>query len=312
MTIPETPWNPAELPDARDRVFVVTGGNAGIGYFISEQLAAAGASVVLASRSEAKAQLAMQAITAKVPGARLGRIALDLASMASVRRAADEIGGLERVDGLVLNAASLMQRRRRETSDGHELVFGTNFSGNVHLLSGVLPHLERTPGARIITMGSVAQRIGRLDLDDLEQTRGAYRGFRAYGTAKLAQMLFALELDRRLRAADRDLISLIAHPGGAVDALTPDRAPAFARTDRQRRSAPLMRPFVQGKDRAAWPAVRAALDPRAEGGQIWGPGSATGTRPPRLDTLRGPVNDVDLAGELWRHTISEQGLAFEL
>ncbi|PJJ55699.1 SDR family NAD(P)-dependent oxidoreductase [Compostimonas suwonensis] len=308
MTEHVTPWNPTTLPDARGKTFVVTGGNAGIGYFISEQLAGAGATIVLASRSEAKARLAMQAITQTVPDARLEYIPLDLSSLESARSAGDQIGALHRVDGLILNAAALTQKQRKETTDAHEFVFGTNHYGNAQLIAAALPHLADTPGARLVTMGSVAQRMGRIHLDDLEQHHETYRGFRTYGTSKLAQMLFARELDRRLRAANSTTISLIAHPGGAIDGLTPDRAPAFEHTARQRRGAIVMRPFVQGKDHAAWPAVRAALDPAAQGGQLWGPGSATGSRPPRLDPMRGAFTDTRLAQDLWERTTKELGL----
>ncbi|HEY0117719.1 MAG TPA: SDR family NAD(P)-dependent oxidoreductase [Cellulomonas sp.] len=312
MAEPRTGWDPGVLPDATGRVFVVTGGNAGIGYFISEQLASAGATVVLASRSEAKAHLAMQAIGARVPGASLRYLPLDLSRLPQVRATADGLGALDRIDGLVLNAASLVQKRRSTTQDGHELVLGTNHYGNAQLVAVALPHLARTPGARVVTMGSVAQRAGRIDVDDLEHTRGSYRGLRTYGTAKLAQMLVALELDRRLRTAGRTTVSLIAHPGGAVDGLTPDRPPAFVHTARQRRGAAAMRLFVQGKDRAAWPAVRAALDPDARGGQLWGPGSATGRRPPRLQRLRGALTDHELAAALWERTERELGRTLEV
>jgi NAD(P)-dependent dehydrogenase (short-subunit alcohol dehydrogenase family) len=309
----ETPtWNPGDLPDAGGRVFVVTGGNAGIGYFISEQLASTGATVVLASRSEAKAHLAMQAIRVRVPEADLRYHALDIADLAAARRSGESLAGLGRVDGVVLNAASLSQRQRRETVDGHELVFGTNHYGNVQFVAAALPHLLRTAGSRIVTMGSMAQRLGHIDLDDLEPATATYQSLRTYGTAKQAQMLFALELDRRLRAAGRTASSLLAHPGGAVDGLTPDRPPAILPSPRDRRRAVLLRPFVQGKDRAAWPAVRAVLDPTAEGGQLWGPGSPTGRRPPRLDRLRGALGDPQLAHDLWQRTSQTLGITWDV
>ncbi|WP_053385344.1 SDR family NAD(P)-dependent oxidoreductase [Leucobacter celer] len=311
MTEHTTEWDPNHLPDASGKTFVVTGGNAGIGYFISEQLASAGATVIIASRNEMKARLAIQAVTRNVPHARLDFISLDLASLESAGAAGEQIGKLDRVDGLILNAAALAQNQRKATSDGYEFVLGTNHYGNARLAAAALPHLARTAGARVVTMGSVAQRVGRISLHDREQRERKYRGFRTYGTAKLAQMLFALELDRRLRDSSLSMMSLIAHPGGAVGALTPDRAPALMHTPAQRRGAVLMRPFVQGKDRAAWPAVRAALDPDVNGGQIWGPGSATGSRPPRLALMHGAVNDRKLAKELWQRTTDELNLVWD-
>ncbi len=287
---------------------MVTGGNAGIGYFISEQLASAGATVVLASRDQAKADRAMQAIAARVPGADLRRHPLDLADLAAARRSGELLDDLHRIDGVVLNAAALVQRRRLTTVDGHELVFGTNHYGNAQFVAAALPSLLRGADTRIVTMGSLAQRIGSLDLDDLERSGTTYRGLRAYATSKQAQMLFALELDRRLKAARRTTMSLMAHPGGALDGLTPDQPPAFERAPRERLTASLMRPFVQGKDRAAWPAVRALLDPAASGGELWGPGSPSGSRAPRLDKLRGALTDPRLARDLWQRTADLLGL----
>jgi NAD(P)-dependent dehydrogenase (short-subunit alcohol dehydrogenase family) len=301
-----------EVPDAPGKVFVVTGGHAGIGYFVSEQLALDGARVVLASRSAQKAQQAMQAIRARVPGAELDYLELDLSSLTQVKAAGQEIAALERVDGLILNAASLTQKERRHTPDGHELVFGTNFFGNVQLIAETLPALQRTPASRVVTMGSMAYRIARLHLDDLERSADSYRGFRTYATAKLAQMIFALELDRRLRAAASSTISVIAHPGGALDGLTPDRPPAFTVDPGTRRKARIQRAFVQGKDRAAWPVVQASIGAHVEGGRLWGPGSATGSKPPKLERLRGSLNNRETARALWDQATRELDLHWEI
>jgi NAD(P)-dependent dehydrogenase (short-subunit alcohol dehydrogenase family) len=299
------------LPDeAARRVFVVTGGHAGIGYFASEQLAAAGAEVVLASRRADRADLAMQAIRRHVPDARISHIALDLSRLSAVRDAGAQIAQLPRVDGLILNAAALTQKKRTLTEDGHELVFGTNYFGNAALVAEVLPSLRHS--ARIVTMGSMAHGIGRIHLDDLERAQSAYRGFRTYATSKLAQMLFAVELDRRLRARNSSIISAIAHPGGALDGLTPDRPPAFVSSSRQRRAAALQRAFVQGKDRAAWPAVHAALAPEVRGGQLWGPGNRSGRAAPKVEPLRGALDDAALARELWEHTARLLDLQWDL
>ncbi|HEY0249384.1 MAG TPA: SDR family NAD(P)-dependent oxidoreductase [Gryllotalpicola sp.] len=135
----EPVWNPHAVPRAEGGTFVVTGGNAGIGYFISEQLASAGATVVLASRSEAKAELAMRAIRVRVPAARLRYHPLDISELAGARRSGEALHGHGRIDGIVLNAAVLRQRRRLQTPDGHELVFGTNYYGNVRFVAAALP-----------------------------------------------------------------------------------------------------------------------------------------------------------------------------
>ncbi|NBH04784.1 SDR family NAD(P)-dependent oxidoreductase, partial [Amycolatopsis sp. SID8362] len=197
---------------------LVTGGNAGIGYFAAEQLASAGAEVVLGSRDPAKAEAAKTAIRARVAGAKVGHVRLDLADLAQV--ATVETGAL---DAVVCNAGVLLDAPpRRETAAGHELMFGTNHLGHFALIARLLPVLA--PDARIVTIGSFAAKSAKLDFADLQSER-AYVPKRAYERSKLAQMLFAVELDRRLRAAGSNRLSVLAHPGGALDSLTPSRPP---------------------------------------------------------------------------------------
>lgn len=265
-------WDVRDLPPQHGRAFLVTGGASGIGYFIAEQLAGAGATVILAGRDSARAELAERAIRARVPGASLRTLLLDLADLAAVRTAADDLSGsAERLDGLVLNAGLMSQPERRETVDGNELVFGTNYLGHFVLVASLYPLLARTAGSRIVTVGSAAARLAELDFDDLQAVRPPYKGFRTYGRSKLAQMVLACELDRRLRGIGSPVTSILAHPGGALDGLTPSRPPLHIRTVTSFLRALPKVPVAQSKEHAAWPAVRAALDPLAEGGQLWGP-----------------------------------------
>ncbi|MGW1133877.1 SDR family NAD(P)-dependent oxidoreductase, partial [Streptomyces griseoluteus] len=218
----------SQIPSAADRVYLVTGGNAGIGYFTAEQLAGTGATVVLGSRSAERAEAAMDAIRARVPGARVRAVRLDLADLGSLRGTAESLGA-ERLDAVVHNAGVLHEGlERRETLDGHEVHFATNHLGHFALTHWLLPLLEAAPSARIVTVGSFAAKSERLDLDDL-QSRTGYRAKRTYGRSKLAQMYFGLELDRRLRAAGSTVSSVVVHPGGALDSLTPSRPPVHVR-----------------------------------------------------------------------------------
>jgi NAD(P)-dependent dehydrogenase (short-subunit alcohol dehydrogenase family) len=293
----ETRWDVHHLPRRQGAVFVVTGGNAGIGYFISEQLAGTGARVVLAVRDPAKAELAMTAIRTRVPDADLGHVTLDLADLASVRRAAAELADLPRVDGLVLNAAALTQPRRTETVDGHELNYGTNHLGNFALVAHLYPLVARTPGSRIVTMGSMAVRLVRPTLDDLESVAKPFRSLGTYGRSKLAQMLFAVELDRRARGDG--VTSVLAHPGTALNSVTPSRPPALHRTRNQRLIALPLAPFAQSKEHAAWPAVRATLDPAVEGGQLWGPRFLHSKGAPVLEKPLKVLAERALADRVW-------------
>ncbi|MCC9306817.1 SDR family NAD(P)-dependent oxidoreductase [Kitasatospora sp. RB6PN24] len=295
---PSRSWDVRRLPGAEGRTFLVTGGNAGIGYFTAEQLAGTGADVVLGGRDPAKAEAAMASIRSRVPGARVRHLRLDLADLSSLRASVDALE-LEQLDAVVYNAGiALDEPPRRETQDGNELMFGTNHLGHFALTQWLAPLLSAAPAGRIVTVGSFAARSERLDLDDPQSTKD-YRPKRTYGRSKLAQMHFGFELDRRLRAAGSTVLSVVVHPGGALDSLTPARPPVHVTTVGERLSGLPAGLFVQGKHAGAWPAVRAVLDPQVRGGQQWGPrvfGLRGKPRPePRYDNL----TDTAVAARLW-------------
>lgn len=295
-------WDVDDLPPTRpDHSILVTGGNAGIGYFVAEQLAATGALVILGSRTASKAETAMTAIRARVPEARLRHVPLDLADLSSLASAPQHLAdlGLDHLDALIANAGvALDDPPRRETNDGYELMLATNHLGHFALTHWLAPLLTAAPAARVVTVGSFAARSERLDLTDLQSTRD-YRPKRTYGRSKLAQMLFAFELDRRLRAASSTVRSLVAHPGGALDALTPSRPPLHIASPAARLRALPAAAMVQGKDHGAWPIVRATLDPAAEGGQLWGPRTFGLRGAPALEQPKPHMTDPETAAGLW-------------
>ncbi|MFE2144384.1 SDR family NAD(P)-dependent oxidoreductase [Streptomyces sp. NPDC059456] len=292
------PWNVHRLPSAEGRTFLVTGGNAGIGYFVAEQLAATGAVVVLGSRDAAKADAAMASIRSRVIGAHVRHLRLDLADLPSLKTAVDGLD-LDRLDAVVHNAGvALDDPPRRETGDGHELMFATNHLGHFSLTRWLAPLLSAAPGGRIVTVGSFAARSERLDLGDLQSDRD-YRPKRTYGRSKLAQMCFGFELDRRLRAGGSTVLSVVAHPGGALDSLTPSRPPVHVPTPGERLRALPAGLLVQGKDAGAWPVVRAVLDPDVQGGQLWGPRVFGLRGTPRREPVPAHMADPDVASRLW-------------
>ncbi|MER7836545.1 SDR family NAD(P)-dependent oxidoreductase [Streptomyces sp. NPDC096040] len=292
------PWNVHRLPSAEGRVFLVTGGNAGIGYFVAEQLAATGALVVLGSRNAAKADAAMASIRSRVPGAQVRHLQLDLADLPSLKTAVDRLD-LDHLDAVVHNAGvAFDDPPRRETEDGHELMFGINHLGHFALTQWLAPLLSAAPAGRIVTVGSFAARSERLDLDDLQSTRD-YRPKRTYGRSKLAQMCFGFELDRRLLAVGSTVLSVVAHPGGALDSLTPSRPPVHVTTPGERLRALPAGLLVQGKDAGAWPIVRAVLDPEVRGGQLWGPRVFGLRGTPRRETALSHMTDPAVAARLW-------------
>ncbi|WP_433509900.1 SDR family NAD(P)-dependent oxidoreductase [Nonomuraea sp. CA-143628] len=301
------PWDVRRLPRADGKNFLVTGGNAGIGYFVAEQLAGTGATVILGSRDTAKAEAAQASIRARVPGARVRHIRLDLADLSSVKASVDALE-LERLDAVVCNAGVLLdQPPRRETKGGNEVMFATNHLGHFALTWWLAPLLTATSASRVVTTGSFTAKSESLDLDDLQSTRD-YRPKRTYARSKLAQMLFGLELDRRLRAAGSTTLSVLTHPGGALDSLTPSRPPVHLRTTGERLRGLPAGLLLQGKEAAAWPAVRAVLDPSVRGGQLWGP-RVFGIRGlPALEPLRGHLADADLAARVWTASADLTGL----
>jgi NAD(P)-dependent dehydrogenase (short-subunit alcohol dehydrogenase family) len=280
---------------------LVTGGNAGIGYFAAEQLASAGAEVVIGSRDPAKAEAARTAIRSQVAGAKVEHVRLDLADLASLE--AVDPGAL---DAVVCNAGVMLDHPpRRETSAGHELMFGTNHLGHFALVARLMPRLA--PDARIITTGSFAAKSTSLDFADLQSERD-YQPKRAYERSKAAQMLFAVELDRRLREAGSKRLSVVAHPGGALDSLTPSRPPVHVRTAGQWLRGLPARALLQGKDAGARPAVRAVLGPDVTGGQLWGPRVFGLRGRPRLEERWTNLTDDAAAGRLWAESVTLTGL----
>lgn len=295
-------WDPRNIPSQSGKTFVVTGGNAGIGFFISEQLAAAGGQVIIACRSSEKANAAIAAIHARTPAATLEHLRLDLSSYQSIRAAAAELDG-RRIDAIIENAGSIMPSKQREaTVDGNEMMFGTNHLGHFLFTALLYPTLIATPGVRIVTMGSGATRMTKAHLNDLQSSR-RFAPFAAYGQSKHATQSFGFELDRRLRAARSPVTALVVHPGSGIDGLSPARDGVSAPSVGGRRVARLF-PFVGGgKDRAAWSAVRAATDPDAVGGQYWGPRGGFSGRP----VLQKPVassSGATFGAALW--TVSEK------
>ncbi|MDT0609095.1 SDR family NAD(P)-dependent oxidoreductase [Streptomyces lancefieldiae] len=294
----DRPWDVHRLPSAEGSVFLVTGGNAGIGYFVAEQLATTGAVVVLGSRDAAKADAAMASIRSRVYGAHVRHLQLDLADLSSLKTAVDRLD-LDHLDAVVYNAGvALDDPPRRETAEGHELMLGTNHLGHFALTQWLAPLLSAASAARIVTVGSFAARSERLSLDDLQSTRD-YRPKRTYGRSKLAQMCFGFELDHRLRACGSTVLSVVAHPGGALDSLTPSRPPVRVTPPGERLRALPAGLLVQGKDAGAWPVVRAVLDPLVQGGELWGPRVFGLRGTPRREPVPSHMADRAVAAHLW-------------
>ncbi|WP_237771093.1 SDR family NAD(P)-dependent oxidoreductase [Kribbella sp. ALI-6-A] len=292
-------------PDLTGRTYAVTGGNAGIGYFIAEQLTAAGADVVLLARNDQRAQAAAAAIRSQTGRAVAAIVPLDLADLASVAAAAGRLSELDRLDGLIHNAGINAAKERRTTRHGFEVAVGTNHLGHFALTALTMPILAATPGSRVVPVGSIMTKAAAFDPEDLQLERSKYSAQKAYTQSKHAILLFATELDRRLRAAGTDVRAIAAHPGLSIDAFSPAR-PGINQPATIRLTAP-----VHGKDRGAWPALRAATDPDARSGQYYGPkygsfGPPVIASPPRTST------DPAIAASLWAQSETLTGIPFHL
>jgi NAD(P)-dependent dehydrogenase (short-subunit alcohol dehydrogenase family) len=249
---------------------VVTGANAGIGFEAAKVLAGRGATVLLACRDVNKGERAADAIRADALGASLSVIRLDLASLASVREAAEAIRtSSPRLDLLINNAGVMQVVPYQRTQDGFELTLATNHLGHFALTGLVLDRLLATPGSRIVSISSVAHQRGVIRFDDLQSER-TYSASAAYEQSKLANLLFTYELSDRLKTAGAETIALAAHPGNARTSLW-ESSSRLENAVISPRLRLLNFWLVQGAERGALPTLRAAVDPSARGGEYYGP-----------------------------------------
>jgi NAD(P)-dependent dehydrogenase (short-subunit alcohol dehydrogenase family) len=261
-------WTPQQITPQQDRLSIVTGANSGIGYQTARYLSRAGATVILACRNQEKGEAARAKLISENPAARVELRVLDVADLDSVRRFAAEFANEGRPLDLLINNAGVMAiPERRTTPQGFEMQFGTNHLGHFALTGLLLPALLRQPNSRVVTVASIAHRGGKLNFDDLNAER-SYDARGAYQQSKLANLVFGLEFDRRLRARSAATASVIAHPGVAVTNIVSNGMG----TGMKGRIVGALLPLVaQSDDRGAWPLLYAATSPQAHGGGYYGP-----------------------------------------
>jgi NAD(P)-dependent dehydrogenase (short-subunit alcohol dehydrogenase family) len=295
-------WTAADIPDQTGRTVVVTGANSGLGAAITRELARAGATVVMACRNTDKGEQAASDIRAQVPEASLEVRALDLADQSSVRAFAESHTSV--VDVLI-NNAGIMAPPRRLTVDGFESQIGTNHLGHFALTGLLLPRLRATPQPRVVTMSSGAHRIGKINFDDLQGER-RYNNWLAYGQSKLANLMFAFELQRR--AVDTGLGSIAAHPGYARTNLQ-FASPRWYEQLVMRITNPLI---GQGADMGALPALYAATVPDLRGGTFVGPDGFMEQRGhPKVVTAAGKAYDEQAWRRLWQVSEELTGVRYD-
>jgi NAD(P)-dependent dehydrogenase (short-subunit alcohol dehydrogenase family) len=289
-------WGADRIPDQTGRVAVVTGANSGLGMVTARELARSGALVVLACRNLDKGRAALQEVAAAASGPGPELEELDLASLASVRSFADRFRAAHDGLDLLINNAGVMASPRRHTADGFELHLGTNHLGHFALTNLLLPVMEGREEARVVTLSSNAHKTVRgVAFDNLNGERRYFR-WNAYGQSKLANLLFALELDRRLRARGSTVKSLAAHPGYAATNLQSAAAPLVDRLVMKVGNAVV----AQSDEMGALPVLYAATEPGLEGGTYVGPdGIAEQRGHPKIVSPNRAARNEETARRLW-------------
>jgi NAD(P)-dependent dehydrogenase (short-subunit alcohol dehydrogenase family) len=302
-------WSLSDMPSQAGRRAVVTG-TGGLGYETALALAAAGASIVIAGRSPRKGREAVVRILNLHSGIHVVFEPIDLASLASI---ADFAGRMEAVgepiDLLVNNAGVMAPPRRQTTADGFELQFGVNHLGHFALTGRLLPLLRKGNRPRVVGVSSAAHFAGRLDFGDLQQAR-RYRPTAAYGASKLANLLFAFELQRRSDAAGWGIVSCAAHPGFARTELIANGPGADSLAARL--GSALIAPWgSQSAADGALPVLYAATSPDAGPASYWGPGRLLGLKgPPAAAPTSHGARDPQLARRLWEVSEDLTGVRF--
>lgn len=301
MTETHVRWDARSVGTHAGRRIVITGGNSGIGLEAAKVLCAAGAEVLLACRNADKARAACDAIREHTPQALVSYDVLDLADLSSVQDFVDRARASSEPIDVLINNAGVMMTPKTQTADGFELQFGTNHLGHFALTLGLLPVLSKSKDPRIVVVSSHMHAMGRMDFDNLNAEK-YYNPVTAYAQSKLANLLFVLELQRRLRAVDSPIRVVSAHPG-YCDTELQERA--------RDRGAKIIggamvlsaRLFAQSPQMGALPTVRAAVDPALVGAEYIGPRSFGGTRGYPSITWRAPqARDEQAARTLWQRS----------
>jgi len=294
-------YTDTDVPDQSGRTFFVTGANTGIGFETVRVLARKGARVLMGCRSRSKAEAARDQVLAETPGADLALVDLDLADLSSVRSAAEAVLAEPRLDVLV-NNAGVMIPPRTLTADGFELQIGVNHLGPFALTGLLWPKLDEQAGARIVNTSSNGHRMGMVDFDDVAAEQ-SYRPLERYGASKLANLLHAYGLDRRLKERGSGIVVAVAHPGGTDTELfrhIPKGLHTLSRV--------VAYPFLNQPHAGCWPTLAAATAPGLTGGEYFGPWFLQLRGAAKPVTSNAASHDRALQDRLWDWSIEHTGV----
>ena len=303
-------WTARDVPDQTGKRFVITGANSGIGLEAARTLASRGAHVVLACRSQSGADDAIADIKTTAPSASLELVLVDLASLDSVRACANTLVGDGQPIDVLINNAGIMAVPYGTTEDGFELQIGTNHLGHFALTGLILDQLLAAEKPRVVTVSSLAHKMGRVNFEDLQSER-KYKRFSAYAQSKLANLLFTMELQRRFRRVGLDdALSVACHPGTSATNLGAGISGGIWSNvmDAVERVGPNM---SQSAADGAVPTLRAATDSTAKGGDYFGPAKIGETRGPAIKVKAKPrAYDVHDARGLWEESVRLTGVTY--
>ena len=305
-------WTAQDIPSLSGKTAVITGANSGLGYHASLELARKGARVFMACRTTAKGEDARSRILAEVPAASVELLALNLASLESIREFAAALEGKTPTLDILINNAGVMGIPHTQTADGFEMQFGTNHLGHFALTGRLMALLTRTPASRVVTVSSIYHKSGKINFDDLMGEK-RYDPWVAYAQSKLANLLFAYELQRKLEQSGTTTLSLAAHPGYSnthLQYVGPEmnRSP-FQHWMMKLGNALLAQPAAQG----ALPELYAATAPGVKGSMYIGPDGMNEIRGYPTEVKSIPAaHDLEAAGKLWAVSEKLTGVVFDL
>lgn len=299
-------WTPERLRSQQGKTFLITGGNAGIGFEATKLLASKGAKVIILSRNAQKVNAAIQEIKQLDPDADIEFIELDLASLASVRSAAETINNsVAKIDALICNAAIAQIATQNLTVDGFESQIGVNYYGNFLLISLLFDKIAESNG-RVVLVSSLGYKMGhqRIQFEDLNFSKN-YHPNNAYSHSKLALMLFAYELQRRVKKHNKNVQVQVCHPGSSKTTLIREDSSRVTRV-----MFKLIRPFFQSAKRGSWPEVLCATEDGLEDESFYGPTKrAEMVGPVGKSTLLPFALDKEVATKLW--SVSEEKTGYK-
>jgi NAD(P)-dependent dehydrogenase (short-subunit alcohol dehydrogenase family) len=309
--MPNNKWTTNDIPDLKGKVIIVTGANIGIGYETAKEVARKGAQTILACRSMEKAQTALDQIRGEIPDVTTEIMQLDLASQKSVHNFAKNFKAKYNHLDILINNAGISRAPYEVTEDGFEKHFGVNHLGHFALTGLLIDLLLKTSESRVVIVGSLAHRSANMNFDNLmcEGGRG-YNDARAYGQSKLANMIFAYELQRRLEATSANTISVAAHPGGSNTNI-------FHHQERKWFDrlilVPILKRIGQSAAMGALPSLRAAVDPEVKGGEYYGPdGFLNAVGYPVLEQSSEAAHNLEDARKLWEVSEKLTGVHYKL